>query len=430
MLFTPWQRRRPRVTGSGNGKAVRRPSFVPRLLVLEDRTLPSMLTVMTNADSGEGSLRAVIAAAQNDDQIVFDPSLQGQTITLTSGELAINKDLDIEGPGADQLAISGNHASRVFDISGGATVTIAGLTITNGMSVEDFGGGGIMNLSSSLTLAHDILSANQSIGAANQGMGGGAISLRVGATLSVTDSLFTHNQSTGPNGAPGTSGAIYSNGSSLSVSHCVFDHNQAFGGGSGGSGGGTGGAMRITNGGTALITDSTFVGNQAIGVGAGGPCEAGGIDILSGSTVTVSRCTFTGNEAIAADGGSAGGFGRAGAIYSGSTVQIEDSTFIGNRAFGGNHGSGGSFLGVAAGGAVFIPLNGVLAVSGSTFIDNQAVGGSNGSGSNGSGSTSGLVGLALGGGLSNKGGPRSRARRSITTRPSVGVGIPWTWDTA
>src|SRR6516165_4327958 len=95
-------------------QAARRPSLVPRLLVLEDRTLPSTLTVLNNADSGDGSLRAAISVAQSGDQIVFDPSLHGQTITLTSGQLAITKSLDIEGPGADQLSISGNHQSRIF----------------------------------------------------------------------------------------------------------------------------------------------------------------------------------------------------------------------------------------------------------------------------------------------------------------------------
>src|SRR6516165_1256760 len=76
-------------------------SFVPRLEFLEDRTVLSTWTVTNPADSGDGSLRAVIAAAQSGDQILFDPSLQGQTITLTSGELAITQGLDIEGPGAD-----------------------------------------------------------------------------------------------------------------------------------------------------------------------------------------------------------------------------------------------------------------------------------------------------------------------------------------
>src|SRR6266849_2582167 len=71
-------------------------SFVPRLEQLEDRTVLSTLTVTNPADSGDGSLRAAIAAAQNGDQIVFDTSLKGQTITLTGGPLAITQSLDIE----------------------------------------------------------------------------------------------------------------------------------------------------------------------------------------------------------------------------------------------------------------------------------------------------------------------------------------------
>src|SRR6266540_213772 len=38
-------------------------SFLPRLEVLEDRTVPSTFTVTTLADSGPGSLRAAITAA-------------------------------------------------------------------------------------------------------------------------------------------------------------------------------------------------------------------------------------------------------------------------------------------------------------------------------------------------------------------------------
>src|SRR6266852_1220294 len=78
-------------------------SFVPRLELLEDRTVLSTLTVTNSADSGDGSLRAIIATAQSGDQIVFDTSLKGQTITLTSGPLAIAQSIDIEGPGAGQL---------------------------------------------------------------------------------------------------------------------------------------------------------------------------------------------------------------------------------------------------------------------------------------------------------------------------------------
>src|SRR6516225_1711232 len=91
--------------------------FRPRLEALEGRWLPSTLTVTNNLDSGPGSLRAEIAAAQNNDKIVFAPSLNGKTIALTSGELAITKGLTIQGPGASQLTISGNNRFRVFEVN-------------------------------------------------------------------------------------------------------------------------------------------------------------------------------------------------------------------------------------------------------------------------------------------------------------------------
>ena len=87
----------------------KRPARVrPGLGVLEDRTVLSTLTVLNALDSGAGSLRDTIKAASSGDTIRFDYSLSGQTITLTSGELAITKSLDIEGPGPGKLAISGN----------------------------------------------------------------------------------------------------------------------------------------------------------------------------------------------------------------------------------------------------------------------------------------------------------------------------------
>src|SRR5205085_2993397 len=98
---------------SARGMLLRPKGSRLHLEALEDRTVPSTLTVTNNLDTGalgDGSLRGEIAAAQSGDTINFAPCLLGQTITLTGGELAISKSLDVEGPGANQLTVSGNNA--------------------------------------------------------------------------------------------------------------------------------------------------------------------------------------------------------------------------------------------------------------------------------------------------------------------------------
>jgi hypothetical protein len=86
-----WMTGRPYTRRTPARKPTRR--FRPQLEALEDRWLPSTLTVLNNYDSGTGSLRAEIAAANLGDTINFAPSLNGQTINLTSGQLVINKNL-------------------------------------------------------------------------------------------------------------------------------------------------------------------------------------------------------------------------------------------------------------------------------------------------------------------------------------------------
>src|SRR5689334_15919422 len=93
--------------------AQRQPRFVPQLVRLEDRTVPSTFTVMNLNDSGPGSLRAALASG--DDTIAFAKGLHG-TITLTSGELSIANSVTINGPGANKLSVSGNNTGRVFEV--------------------------------------------------------------------------------------------------------------------------------------------------------------------------------------------------------------------------------------------------------------------------------------------------------------------------
>ena len=103
------------------------------------------LTVTTGADSGAGSLRQVIAAAAAGDTITFAPGVT--TVTLTSGELAINKNLTIQGSGVGGVRVErstavGTPDFRIFHITAG-TVAISGLTIANGRTPNSGGGVGI-----------------------------------------------------------------------------------------------------------------------------------------------------------------------------------------------------------------------------------------------------------------------------------------------
>src|SRR5437763_1521431 len=143
----------------GTGHQARARSRV-RLAVeaLEDRTTPSTFTVTTLADSGPGSLRQAILganAAPGADVIEFAPRVRG-TIALTSGQLSITDDLNIDGPGARRLAVSGSDASRVFSISGGVTATLADLTLTHGLADE---GARAWN-AGNLTISQSVLSSN------------------------------------------------------------------------------------------------------------------------------------------------------------------------------------------------------------------------------------------------------------------------------
>src|SRR5262245_49306757 len=93
------------------------------LEALEGRCLPSTVTNLN--DAGAGSLRQAIIDTPSGGTVDFQAGLSG-TIPLSTGELLIAKDLTIAGPGADVITVSGNHGSRVFEITASVTVALSG----------------------------------------------------------------------------------------------------------------------------------------------------------------------------------------------------------------------------------------------------------------------------------------------------------------
>src|SRR6202011_2926723 len=141
---------------------------------------PATLTVTNSNDSGAGSLRQTLMNAGNADIIVFAPGFNA-TITLTSGELLVNRDITINGPGANLAVVNGNNASRVIHIAPGRSISISGLTIQGGNAGSQFGGG-IYNDHSALTLIGCGVSGSSAAfggGIYNDGSGPGSASLVV-----------------------------------------------------------------------------------------------------------------------------------------------------------------------------------------------------------------------------------------------------------
>ena len=123
------------------------------------------ITVTNTNDSGPSSLRQALANADDGDTINF--TVTG-TIGLTSGELLVDKSVTISGPGTATLTVDGNATSRVFHVGSGKTVSISGLTLTNGSAGSE-NGGGILNDHAMLTIDNCAVQNSS----AQSGYGGG-----------------------------------------------------------------------------------------------------------------------------------------------------------------------------------------------------------------------------------------------------------------
>jgi Right handed beta helix region len=242
--------------------------------------------VVTNTnDAGPGSLRMAISRANNNsgsDTITFASGVNGR-ITLTSGQLRITDNLTINGPGAGVIAVSGNNSSRVFEVAAGPTVSISGLTITEGFlspQIEE-GGAGVRNFGS-LSISDSVITANRTTALDNSSGGG----IQNNGSLTVTSSLISGNSADRFGGGIANLGFV--NQASTRVINSRIINNSA-----GESGGGI---NNSAGGGAVLIQKSVVSDNRAEdfgGISAAGPIT------ITGSTINRNSGQFAGAIRIA-----------------------------------------------------------------------------------------------------------------------------------
>ena len=265
--------------------------------------LAATITVTNGNDSGLGSLRrAILFDASPGDTINFAPSVTA--VNLTTGELVIDKNLTISGPGANRLTIqrSTNAAEfRIFHIlSSTVTVFISGLTISNGsVSGGDGDGGGI----------------------------------RSAGVLTLTDSIVSNNHAAGTEFLGGNGGGVLNESGTMTIKRCTVSNNSAqYSTGSSGdcasrSGGGIlnepGGSLTITN---STISDNSFNFSDSFDTCVNG---GGGGGVRNAGSMAITNCTVSGNSA-AGDGFF---FANGGGISNSGNLQITSSTIAHNSAF-------------------------------------------------------------------------------------------------
>lgn len=361
------------------------------------------LTVTSNADSGAGTLRAAIASAASGDTITFSTVMTINLSTLAQNRaganddslLYISKNLTIDGDldnnGTSDVTLNGQYKGRVLEIASGTTVTLEGLTISNGLLSGDGGhgstalgnhagsggsalGAGILN-AGTLTIVKSTVSGHRASGGGGGGImhkgdlgaydpfsyggGGGAGYSGVGGG---TGGNAYYHATTYPGDAP-TSGAGGAGGNSYGLVNALATSTGKGGTASAGGAGGSWGASVNNN-----AVSQGGAGGHTSGIGGGG--GAPGI-----ATYTVYPAEWW---ATHGGNGGAGGTAVAG-IYNTGTLYIANTTLSNNAAAGGG-GAGNDEAGLpGAGGSAAgaISSTGSLNYQSGTviFSSNGAAGG-------------------------------------------------------
>ncbi|RYX80940.1 hypothetical protein EON83_26385 [bacterium] len=286
-------------------------------------------TVTNLNDSGAGSLRQAILDANGavgDDDISFDATVFAaprKTIALAGTQLTISSNIAISAPTAG-VVVSGNGASRVFEITNGS-VSMIGLSITGGNIA---GGDGSAIISFSNDTRPNSVVGNFGGGIFNKGT-----LLLQGCTLSGNTAQYG-------------GGAICSqtdlSGNTLTVRNCTITGNSSL------SGFGGGGAILNVNG-LTVIQNSTLTGNSApAGTGSGVATIGGNTQtvrtevnnsIIAGNANTdVDRTYVTSFQVYQSNGFNLVGDGNAASVFNTSGDQVIGNGDPGVEALADNGG--------------------------------------------------------------------------------------------
>jgi hypothetical protein len=241
--------------------------------------------VVTNTnDSGGGSLRSALSSPGIAGGATIVIATSG-TISLLSSLPEIRTNLDVVGPGANDLSVSGGGSYQGFVIDSGSVVSISGLTITDSMTIST--GGGVYN-NGTLTLTDCAITQNSTAD------DGGGIDNEAGATLTLIGCTVSGNSS-------GNDGGGIENAGTLTLVSSTIADNAA----PAGQGGG------INDAGVLTIINSTIAGNTAYNGGG----------ILEGGTASLANAIVAENTL---DGGS-------GPDFRGSVTTDQGHNLIGNN---------------------------------------------------------------------------------------------------
>jgi hypothetical protein len=335
--------------------------------------------VTNNANSGPGSLRAVVAEAAPGEEIRF---LNDMIITLSGDRrgILIDKDVRINGINVSvTITTEGNQRHFTYMPGVGYQLSLSHLILKDGRPQNPqllpggslyVGPGGVVQL-------------NNVVFDSNLGTLGGAIFVEENsgnpATLTLTNTVFLRNEARGDSASTnaalrGAGGAIYQRYGTLSIIEGMFEENFVAQGHNANFSDGISGGAIFARELTATIMNTEFTENHAGRLGGAIMSFDSDIDVVSSSFVE-NRASITGTQGSLSPMGGGAIFALGNSV-SNAQIRIGLSHFLRNSAIGPNNGSSSNvfFIGGAIGTRSAVDLT----IHGSEFFGNRVADDSDG----------------------------------------------------